>query len=171
MDKKKIKKHKSDDEMALKLVVSPIIEISQSDINRSFSFESQHLYVFEFYLGDVNVTPQSPTSIKYTVSKSNEFDGQRVVLKPIVRGDQEQENNFETFRNLNIKSLDDLLDNVFSENEYLNGEGSKENQIYDVGANLILPKININNEDYEIELTESPAFNTLSVPGSITVKG
>ena len=84
--------------------------------------------------------------------------------------EQEQENHLNTFRQLNMKSLDNLLNNIFPKRQYHNEEGLDEKK-YDVGANLLFPKNNISDDSYEIELTESPAFNILNVPSSVTVKG
>jgi len=173
MDVKKSKQIKPSDEMSIKLVVTPI-KVSQRDSNRSSAgVENQHYNLYEFYLGDTNVTPQAPTDIKYEYISSNENSlDQRILSKiwPITHVEQEQENHLNTFRQLNIKSLDNLLDNIFTKRQYRNGERLDEKK-YDVGANLILPKNNIGDDNYEIELTESPTLNILNVPSSVTVKG
>ncbi|KAL4131995.1 hypothetical protein QTP88_009217 [Uroleucon formosanum] len=117
MDMKKSMQNKPSDEMPIKLVVTTII-VSQSDSSRN-----------------TNVTPQAPTNIKYENISSieNSLD--------------QYENHLNNFRQLNIKSLDNLLDNIFTKRQYHNGECPDENK-YDVGANIILPRNNING-DYE----------------------
>jgi len=172
MDIKKSRQNKPSDEMSLKLVVTPI-KSSQRDSNRSSWVENQQLNLYEFYLGDTNVTPQGPTNIKYEYISSNENSLDQRILSKIwntTHVEQEQENHLNTFRQLNIKSLENLLDNIFTKRQHHSGEILDEKK-YDVGANLLLPKNNISDDNYEIELTESPTFNILNVPSSVTVKG
>jgi len=172
MDMKKSRQNKPSNEMSLKLVVTPI-KVSQRDSNRSFWAENQQLNLYEFYLGDSNVTPQKPTDIKYEAISSNENSLDQQILSKIwttTNMEQEQENYLNTFRHLNIKSLHKLLDNIFTERQYNNDEALNENK-YDIGANILLFKNNFDDDNYEIELTESPTFNILNVPSSVTVKG
>ncbi|KAL4083024.1 hypothetical protein QTP88_028354 [Uroleucon formosanum] len=175
MDMKKSMQNKPSGEMSIKLVVTPI-KISERDSNRSSCVEHQQSYdnnLYEFYLGDTNVTPQAPTNIKYENISSIENSLDHRILPKILTTthvEHEQEDHLNTFRQLNIKSLDNLLDNIFTKRQHHNGECPNENK-YDVGANILLPKNNISDDNCEIELTESPTFNILSVPSSVTVKG
>jgi len=172
MDMTKSRQNKPSDEMSLKLVVTPI-KVSQRDSNRSSWVENQQLNLYEFYLGDTDVTPRGPTNIKYENISSNENSLDQRMLSKIwttAHVEQEQENHLHTFRHLNIKSLDYLLDNIFTKRQYHNGGAMDENK-YDVGANILFPKNNISDDNYEIELTESPTFNILNVPSSVNVKG
>lgn len=172
MDMNESRQNKPSDEMSLKLVVTPI-KVNLRDSNKSNFIENQQLNLYEFYLGDTNVTPQKPTNIKYEFISSNENSLDQRILSntwTTTHMEQEQENHLNTFRHLNIKSLDNLLDNIFTKHKYRDGKGLNENK-YDVGPNILLSKNNISDENYEIELTESPTFNILNVPSSVTVKG
>jgi len=168
---KKSRQNKPNDEIALKLVVTSIENDSYCS-----SIENQLLHQYEFYLGDTNVTPQEPIHIKYkTVQSNDDLLDQPIVSKiwtttTHVEQEQEPEDHFDTFRHLSIKSLDNLLDNIFTKRQYHNGEISKQHK-YDVGPNFLFPKNNTSNDHYEIELIESPPFNILNVPSSVTIKG
>ncbi|KAF0750857.1 dynein intermediate chain 2, ciliary-like [Aphis craccivora] len=171
IDMKKSRQNKPNDEIALKLVVTSIENDSYCS-----SIENQLLHQYEFYLGDTNVTPQEPIHIKYkTVQSNDDLLDQPIVSKiwtttTHVEQEQEPEDHFDTFRHLSIKSLDNLLDNIFTKRQYHNGEISKQHK-YDVGPNFLFPKNNTSNDHYEIELIESPPFNILNVPSSVTIKG
>ncbi|KAL4104272.1 hypothetical protein QTP88_019581 [Uroleucon formosanum] len=175
MDMKKSMQNKSSVEMFIKLVVTPI-KVSQRDSNRSSCVENQQPYdnnLYEVYLGDTNVTPQAPTNIKYeNISSIENSSDQRILPKILTTAhvEQEQEDHLNTFRQFNIKSLDNLLDNIFTKQQHHNGECPDENK-YDVDANILLPKNNIIDDNYEIELTKSPTFNILNAPNRVTVKG
>jgi hypothetical protein len=171
MDKKKSKQNKPNKkEMTLKFEFTSI----ENGLNIS-SFENPQLNRYEFYLGDTNVTPRDPTHIKYkTIQFNDELLDKAIVTKlrttNHVEHEQEQEEHLNTFRRLNIKSLDNLLDNIFTKRQYHTEESSKENK-YDVGPSILFPKNNMSNDHYEIELIESPPFNILNIPSSVTVKG
>lgn len=167
---KKSRQNKPNDEIPLKLVFSSI----ENDSHCS-STENQLLYQYEFYLGETNVTPQEPTHINYkTIQTNDDLLDQPIVSKiwttTYVEQEPEPEDHFDTFRHLSIKSLDNLLDNIFTKRKYHNGEISKEHK-YDVGSNFLFPKNNTSSDHYQIELIESSPFNILSVPSSVTIKG
>lgn len=123
-----------------------------------------------FYLNQTDVTPREIISAKYPLEErcGSTLCRERLFSSTLsVNMDDENFVPENFFLGINAKTVDNLLDGIRPDRT----QNPNESRAYDVGSDIISPRDDITTRGYEIELTESPTFSVLDLPGGITVKG
>lgn len=153
-------KHKvAENKMTLKFEMHKIID--NDDKIKLYPLLNDHYC--EFYLQEKNVTPQELTNIKYIKLEIEQWINTLLEKEPQIL--QVDENYKDLFLHMNVKTIKNLLNDVFDNTDNLN------NYNYDIGLNIPYSRENIVTQGYEIELTESKTYSILDLPSSVTIKG
>lgn len=153
--------------MALKIVAKLEKDDTDGVLETSTTSMSER---WTFYLNNIDVTPREIISTKYPLEvkcKSTLCRERQFSSTLSVNMDDENFIPENFFLSINAKTVDHLLDAIRPHRT----QNPNEHRKYDVGLDIPFPRENIMTKGYEIELTESPTFSILDLPGGITVKG